>query len=191
MSSNSSQTLPQDPFHVQRPPRVETYLRSDEPSNKREEEEETSTPAPKREELDVKEEPESPGLRESPGETTQPSQPSQLPPERSADPENTTCYQDTSSGSSEAPWVYVVKELRSVQFDCEQLRTRMDSVEVGTDTSELREIQGNLSSRISWFEESVNLHCVNESLHRIISLEESVGHGHVGESFRECHVRVT
>ena len=45
-------------------------LPSDEP--------ETSTPAPKREEFDVKEEPESPGLRE--GETTQPSQPSQLPP---------------------------------------------------------------------------------------------------------------
>ena len=64
----------------------------------------------------------------------------------------------------------------------------MDSVEVGTDTNELREIQGNLSTRVSRFEESVSLHQVNESLRRIIRLEGSVGHGHVGESVRECHV---
>ena len=120
-----------------------------------------------------------PGLRE--GETTQPSQPSELPPEWSADPENAACYQDASNGPSEAPWVYVMNELRSVQFACEQLRIRMDSVEVGGDTRELREIQGNLSSRIGRFEKSVNLHHVNESLRRIIRLEESVGHGHVGE----------
>ena len=60
MSPNSSQALPQGRFHVQdsEPPWVGTYLRSDEPSNKRKEEE-TSTPAPKKEEFDVQEEPES------------------------------------------------------------------------------------------------------------------------------------
>ena len=68
MSRSSSQALPQDPFHVQEPPRVDNHRRSDEPSNKCREKE-TSTPAPKREEFDVKSEPESPGLRE--GETTQ------------------------------------------------------------------------------------------------------------------------
>ena len=79
MSPNSSQTLPQDPLHVQDPPRVDTYLRSEETSSKCEEE--TPTSAPKREEFDVKEEPESPGLRE--GETAHPSQRSELPEERS------------------------------------------------------------------------------------------------------------
>ena len=43
-------------------------------------------------------------------------------------------------------------ELRSAEFASEQLRTRMDSIEVGTDTSELRESQSTLSSRISRFE---------------------------------------
>ena len=95
---------------MQEPPRVDTYLRYDEPSNKCKEEE-TLTPALKREEFDVKEEPESPGLRE--WENIQSSQPSQLPPERSADPENATCYQDTRGGPSEAPWIYVMNELRS------------------------------------------------------------------------------
>ena len=38
MVEPSSQTLPQDPFHVQEPPRVDTYHRSDEPSNNCEEE---------------------------------------------------------------------------------------------------------------------------------------------------------
>ena len=36
----------------------------------------------------------------------------------------------------------------------------------------------------------MNLHHVNESLNRIIRLEASVGHGRVGESLRECHVRL-
>ena len=84
-----------------------------------------------------------------------------------------------------------MNELRS-QFVCEQLRTRMDGIEVYTDLSGLRENQDDLSSRIGRFEESVNLHGlhhVNESLHRIIRLEASVGHGHVSASLRECHVR--
>ena len=66
----------------------------------------------------------------------------------------------------------------------------MDSNEGGADMSEVLEAQSNLSNRISWFEESVNLNYVNESLDRIIRLEEPVGHGHVGESLRECYARV-
>ena len=82
----------------------------------------------------VKEEPESPGLRE--GETTQRGQTSELPPERSADPGTAAYYQKTSSGLREAPWVYVMNELRSVQFACEQLRSRMDSVEISLRVSD-------------------------------------------------------
>ena len=63
----------------------------------------------------------------------------------------------------------------------------MDSTEIGTDVSEVREILKDLSLRISRFEESVNLDHVNESLRRIIRLEERLGHGRVCESLRECH----
>ena len=66
----------------------------------------------------------------------------------------------------------------------------MDGIEIGTGMSKLRERQDNLSNRIRRFEESVSLHHVNESLHRIIRLEASVGHGRVGESLREFHVRL-
>ena len=52
----------------------------------------------------------------------------------------------------------------------------MDSVEIGTNVSEIRETKSNLSSRISRLEESVNLNHVSEALCRIIRLEESVGH---------------
>ena len=135
-----------------------------------------------------KEEPESPGLRED--GTAQPTQPSQLSQERSADPEQTTYYQDTSHGPSEAPWIYVMSELRSIQFAFEQLRTRIDDVEASTHVRGLREGQDNLSSRIRRFKESISLHHVNESLNRIVRLEASVGHGHVSESLRECHVRL-
>ena len=38
--------------------------------------------------------------------------------------------------------------------------------------------------------ESVNLNHVNESLRRIIRREESIGHGRVCESLRECHLKV-
>ena len=102
MSPNSKQNHPQDPFNVRKGPWVDTFLRPDEPSDKCKEEEMLAS-APKREELDAKEEPESPGLGE--GEPTQPSQTSQLPPEWSVDPERATHYQDTSSGPTEAPWV--------------------------------------------------------------------------------------
>ena len=54
--------------------------------------------------------------------------------------------------------------------------------------NDLRENQNNLSTRVRRFEESVNLHHVNESLKRSIRLEASVGHGRVGESLRGCHV---
>ena len=108
-----------------------------------------------------------------------------LPPERSADLETTTCYQDTRSGPSKAQWIYNMSELRSVQFACEQLRIR---VEIGTDQSELRGFR-TTSRVIGRLEESVNLHHVNESLHKIIRLEQNVGHGRVGESLRECHVK--
>ena len=84
---------------------------------------------------------------------------------------------------------YVMNELRSVQFACEQLRDRVSGIETSSDMSELRESQANLSNRIRQFKESVNVHHANESLPRIIRLEASVGHGHVGESLRECHVR--
>ena len=187
MSPKPDRTFPQDPFHVQEAPRVDVYLRPDEPSNKCKEEE-TSASEPKREEYDIKEEPESPGLRE--GVAAHPSQPSQLPPERSTDPARATYYQDTSSGPSEAPWVYVMSELRSVQFAWEQLRTRMDGVEVSPDVIGLRENQDNLSNRVRRFEESVGLHHVNESLNRIIRVEASVGHAQVSESLRECQVGI-
>ena len=112
MSPSSSQTLSQDPSHVQVPPPVEAYLRPEEPSSTCKEEE-TPTSVLKREEFDVKEEPESPSLKE--GETTHWGQPSELPPERSADPGTAAYYQVASSGPREAPWVYVMNELRPVQ----------------------------------------------------------------------------
>ena len=68
-----------------------------------------------------------------------------------------------------------MNELKSVQFACEQLKSRMDSVEIGTDTSEVQETQGNFSHRINRFEKSVNLEHLNYSLHRVIRLEKSVG----------------
>ena len=55
---------------MQDPPRLDAYLEPEESSSKCKEEEKP-TLAPKREEVDVKEEPEPLGLRE--GETTQPS----------------------------------------------------------------------------------------------------------------------
>ena len=94
MSPDSRQNLPQDALHVRELPRVETHLRPNEPSDKCKEEE-TPASVPKREEFDVTEEPESPSLGER--ETSQPSQSSQLPPERPADPEHATYYQETSS----------------------------------------------------------------------------------------------
>ena len=174
VSPNSNQTL-------QDPPQLDAYLRPEELSRKRKEEE-TPTLAPKREEFDVKEEPESPGLRE--GDITQASQPSELPQERSVDPGTEAYSQDASGGPSDASWIVVMNELRSVQFACEQLRTRMDSAEIGTDMSE------DLSRRISRFEETVNLNQANESFRRIIRLEESAGHGHVRESLREYQLKV-
>ena len=74
----------------------------------------------------------------------------------------------------------------SVQFACEQLRTRMDSVEIGTDVSEILEIQGDLSRRISRLGECVSLGQENESLSRITRLEESIVQGQVNTFPREC-----
>ena len=91
------------------------------------------------------------------GTTAQTSQPSELPLERSADPGTSVYYQDTRSRPSEALWTCVMNELRPVQFACEQLRTRMESVEVGADLGEIRENQDVLSCRISRAEESVSL----------------------------------
>ena len=103
MSPNSRQNLPQDSLHVRELPKVETHLQPNEPSYK----EETPASVPKREEFDVKEKPKSPSLPMEERETSQPSQPSHLPPERSADPD-----QDTSSGPSEAPWLYVMNRTK-------------------------------------------------------------------------------
>ena len=105
---------------------------------------------PKKEEFDVKEEPESPGLGE--GATAQASQPSVLPQERSCDAEASVPYQDTRSGPRQAPWIYVRNELRSVQLACEQLRTQadsvlrtqVDSVVIGVDVSEILDNQNEL-----------------------------------------------
>ena len=103
----------QDPFRMQEPPRVDTNVRP-ENSSTRSKEEETPTSVHKKEEFDVKEEPASPGLGE--GVTAQTSQPSALPQEQSYDPEVSVLFQDTRSGLSQAPWTYVMNELRSVQF---------------------------------------------------------------------------
>ena len=56
--------------------------------------------------------------------------------------------QDISSRPSDVPKIYVMNELRSVQFVCEQLRARVDGIEDGADMSDLRESQDNLSTRI-------------------------------------------
>ena len=82
----------------------------------------------------------------------------------------------------------MLNDLRSIQFAFELLRNRIDGIEAGTDVRGLREGQDNPQNRIRRFEESVNLHHVNESLNRIIRLEASVGHGHLSESLRECEV---
>ena len=161
MSPNSRQNLAQDPLHVRELPGVEIHIRPNEPSDKCKEEK-TRASVPKREEVDVEEEPEFPSLVER--ETPQPSQSSQLPPEQSADPEHTTYYQDTRTGPSEAPWVYVMNREKSVQFACEQLRDRTNGIEAGNDMSELRERQDNLSNRVRQFEESVNPHHVNDCI---------------------------
>ena len=61
-------------------------------------------------------------------------------------------YQDTSRGLCEAPWIYAMNELRSVQHSVELLRSRVDGVEALRDVRGLREGQDNLSNRIGRFE---------------------------------------
>ena len=127
MSPSTSQTLPQDPFRTQEPPRVETSV-GPENSSTQCKEEETLSSAPKQEEFDVKDEPESLGLGE--GATSQPRQPSMQPPERSNDPEVSIPYEGTRTGLSQAPWTYVMNELRSVQFASEQFWAFPDLFEI-------------------------------------------------------------
>ena len=64
MSPSFSQTLPQDPFHVQEHSREDDSRVRPENSFTRCKKEETPTSVPKKKEFDVKEEPESPGSRE-------------------------------------------------------------------------------------------------------------------------------
>ena len=68
--------------------------------------------------------------------------------------------------------------------------SRFDGVEDNIDVRGLREGQNNLLNRVRRFKESIILHHVSESLNRIIRLEAGVGHGHVGESPRDCRVRM-
>ena len=185
MSPNLSQTLHQDSAPVRHPPPVDTHVQSVDHQHKKEE---TSESKPQQELFDVKEEPESPGLRED--GTARSSQPSQLPQERPSDPASNVYYQDTSQGTNEAPWSYVMNELRSVQYSFELLRSRIDGIEANADAGGLREGQDNLSTRIRRFEESISVHQVNDFLNRIVRLETSVGHGQIGESRRDCRVRL-
>ena len=84
-----------------------------------------------------------------------------------------------------------MSELRLIQFAFELLKNRIDGIEAGTDMRGLHKGQDKLSNRTRRFEESVNLHHVNESLNRVIRLEASVGRGHVGESLRQRQERVS
>ena len=72
----------------------------------------------------------------------------------------------------------------------ELLNSRI-GVEADTDACGLREGQDTLSNRIRRFEESVSLRQVDDSLNRIARLETSVGHGRIGESLRDCRVRMS
>ena len=114
-SPNLSQILPQDSSQVRDAPRVDTRLRPDDLPNKCKDEETPAT-EPKREQYDV-------SWFETRWNCSTKST-SQLPQEQSADPEHNTYYQDTSHGPSEAPWIYVINELRSIQFAFEQLSTK-------------------------------------------------------------------
>ena len=83
-----------------------------------------------------------------------------------------------------------MSELRSAQYSFELLRSRIDRIEADTDARGLRNGQDSLSTRIRRFEEIISVHQVNDSWNRIVRLEASVGHGQVGESLRDCRVRV-
>ena len=67
--------------------------------------------------------------------------------------------QDTDAGTSEAPWRWVLNQLRSVQHNLEKLRSRVGEVEARHDIRELREGQEGLSTRVHNVEECV--HCAS------------------------------
>ena len=77
-----------------------------------------------------------------------------------------------------------------VQLSVALLGNRIDDVEETTDARESCEGQSNLSARIRRFEETINLHQAHDSLNRIARLETSVGQGRIGESLRNCRVRM-
>ena len=119
---------------------------------KRERKEEDLTPNSEQEQVDVKKEPEE-----------------NHPPIRSSDPMHNTIwlgrdpmhtpYQlDTSAGTSAAPWIWAMSELRSVQYNLEMLRSRVDRVEALCDMTELREGQKALLTRVSSVEKCVTMH---------------------------------
>ena len=85
-----------------------------------------------------------------------------------------------------------MNELRFAQHDVQLLRSRIDGVEALRDMRELREGHDALSTRLSSVEECVNLHHVQEFMHRSILIEARTGvsAGVIGENFRECQVRL-
>ena len=92
----------------------------------------------------------------------------------------------------QAPWLWAMTELRSVQHNLEMLRSRVDGVEALRDMRELREGQEALSTRVRSVEECVTMHHVREFTHRIIMIEERIGvsGGVIGETLRECQMRL-
>ena len=145
MSPNSSQTLPQDPFHVHPTQEADACVRTrNSPVKCKEEASMASMPA--KEEFDVKEEPEEFGVKEEPesesggsrnGTPAQASQPSVLENERPHEPEVPVSNRDTQEAFFQVPWNDVLNELRSVQQSCKQLRTQVEGIGSNVDMSHI------------------------------------------------------
>ena len=179
-SAHEGQTLPQDPASAHDPIPTDTHHQPKESKCK---EEGVATPKLEQKQYDVKEERESPTAGNA--ETFQVNQSSQG---RSSDPSREVYYQGASRGRREAPWIYVMNELRSVQHAVELPRSRVDGEEAPRDAMALREGLDNLDNRIGSIEENVGMNRLCEAQGRIVRLEESVSQ--VDGSLRECHARV-
>ena len=121
MSPNLGQALPQPSASMHDPPLTDTHHQPKEQEYKGE-----GFPTPKSNKNNTMsnlEEPESPGLEEGTAHA------SQSPQERSSGPMQEVHYQDASRGPCEAPWIYAMNELRSIQHSIVQLRSQVDEVE--------------------------------------------------------------
>ena len=148
MSPNSSQTLPQDRFHIQVPSReADANVQTKDTATDCKDDDSTTVPKMvlvKEEFFDVKKEFESESPGSGNGTPAQGSQPSVLEshvPEQSHDAERPMSRRSILIVKTsriifiQAPWVDVTNELRSVQQLCGQLRTQVEILETNANTS--------------------------------------------------------